>query len=281
LNAWLQEEAGAFDAVLAGPYLFGMILQASRLVPDRFWLVPCLHDEPFARLQVVAAMFRSAKGCLFNSEPERALAATLYDLPASYGAVVGMALEPFEVDATAFAQRHGVEGPYVMYCGRREAGKNTPLLFDYMNTYCERRGGSVKLVLAGSGEVPLPDRLRPHVVDAGFLSEQEKHEAMAGASVFLHPSTNESFGIVLLEAWLAGTPALVHARGEVLRWQCATANGGLWFRYYPEFEAMLDSLLEDEALNRTLAANGKAYVEQTYSREAIAARLMQALECSL
>jgi hypothetical protein len=55
----------------------------------------------------------------------------------------------------------------------------------------------------------------------------------------------------------------------------------LWFRYYPEFEAMLDSLLEDEALNRTLAANGKAYVEQTYSRDAIAARLMQALECSL
>jgi glycosyltransferase involved in cell wall biosynthesis len=100
---------------------------------------------------------------------------------------------------------------------------------------------------------------------------------MAGAAVFLHPSTNESFGIVLLEAWLTGTPALVHDRGEVLRWQCESSGGGLWFRYYPEFEAMLDLLLENNELNRTLGAQGCEYVKKQYNRQAITDRLLTAL----
>lgn len=278
LRAWLEREADGFDAVLAGPYLFGIILQASRIVSDRFWLIPCLHDEPFARLKVVEEMFHAARGCLFNSEPERELARRLYGLPPTFGAVVGMALDPFEADPAAFASRHGLDRPYVLYCGRREEGKNTHLLFDYMNTYCERRDGAVALALAGSGDLKPPEKLGPHIVDAGFVTEVEKREAMAGASVFIHPSTNESFGIVLLEAWLAGTPALVHARGDVLRWQCASARGGLWFRYYPEFEAMLDRLLEDKSLNTALAENGKRFVRDTYSRDAITARLFKALE---
>ena len=40
---------------------------------------------------------------------------------------------------------------------------------------------------------------------------------MAGALAFCHPSVNESFGIVLLESWLARTPALVHAGSDVLQ----------------------------------------------------------------
>jgi glycosyltransferase involved in cell wall biosynthesis len=237
-----------------------------------------LHDEAFACLEIVAEMFRASKGFLFNSEPEKALAERLYGIDPAAGQVVGMAMEDFEVDAGAFARRHGLDTPYVLYCGRQEGGKNTPLLLDYMQTYAERRQGSVRLVLTGSGDVQVPEKLRPYLLNLGFVSEQEKHEAMAGASVFLHPSTNESFGIVLLEAWLAGTPALVHDHGEVLRWQCQRSGGGLWFRYYPEFEAMMDCLLADETLNRQLGRNGREYVLNTYTRAAISERLFAALK---
>jgi len=278
LCAWLEAHGEEFDAILAGPYLFGITVQAARIRPERTWLIPCLHDEPFARLEVIADLFRSVKGCLFNSEPEKALAERLYGLHPSSGHVVGMALEPFEVDAGAFARRHGIDRPYVVYCGRQEGGKNTPLLLEYMNTYIERRSGAVKLVLTGSGNEPPPDTLRPHLLNLGFVSTAEKHEAMAGAAAFIHPSTNESFGIVLLEAWLARTPALVHARGEVLRWQCESAGAGLWFRYYPEFEAMLDRLVEDSELNRVLGEKGRTYVMNTYTRDAVADRLTRALD---
>ncbi len=278
LSAWLRQNGEDFDAILVGPYLFGITLESAQILPAKTWLIPCLHDEAFAKLDIVADMFRATKGSLFNSEPEKALAMRLYGLDEGCGQIVGMAMEPFEADPTAFARQHGLDTPYVLYCGRQEGGKNTPLLLDYMHSYIERRQGAVKLVLTGSGDVPVPEKLRPHLLNLGFVSEQEKHEAMAGAVAFIHPSTNESFGIVLLEAWLAETPAIVHARGEVLRWQCEHAKAGLWFRYYPEFEAMLDRLLEDKNLNQQLGQNGRSYVLNTFAREAIARRLFAVLE---
>lgn len=278
LLAWLKQMGDSFDAILVGPYLFGITLQAAGVFPEKTWLIPCLHDEAFARLEIVEEMFRACKGYLFNSDPEKLLAEHLYGIDPEAGRVVGMAMEDFEVDAEAFARTHGLDTPYVLYCGRQEGGKNTPLLLDYMQTYVERRQESVRLVLTGSGDVPVPEKLRPNLLNLGFVSEQEKHEAMAGASVFLHPSTNESFGIVLLEAWLAGTPVLVHDHGEVLKWQCQRSGGGLWFRYYPEFEAMMDRLLGDAELNRDLGRKGRDYVLKTFTRAAIADRLFAALK---
>lgn len=274
----LREELSGLDAILAGPYLFGLALQVSEAFAEKTWLIPCLHDEPYARVGLIAERFRAVRGCLFNSEPEKELAMRLYGLGPDCGGVVGMALEPFEVDPEAFARRQGMTGPYVVYCGRQEDGKNTPLLFDYLHTYTERRQGAVSLVLTGSGEVPVPEKLRPYLINMGFVTEQEKREIMAGAAAFVHPSVNESFGIVLLEAWLAGTPALVHDKGEVLKWQCIRSGGGLWFRDYPEFETLLDRLLEQDTLNHALARAGNAYVQRTYTRQAIGSRLFAVLE---
>jgi glycosyltransferase involved in cell wall biosynthesis len=136
----------------------------------------------------------------------------------------------------------------------------------------------VKLVLTGSGPVETPPDLDGHVLDAGFLTEKGKHEALAGATVFCHPSLYESLSIVALESWLAGTPVLVHARCAVLRYQCERSRGGLWFRAYPEFEEALSLLLDRPDLCRTLADQGRAYVVKEYSWEAIEPRLLAAIE---
>ena len=132
-------------------------------------------------------------------------------------------------------------------------------------------------MLTGAGTVEIPDAIRPYVHDLGFVSEQEKHDAMAGALAFCHPSTNESFGIVLMEAWLAGRPALVHAGGDVLPTHCRLGNGGLWFRRYPEFEESLLVLLDNPAVATALGEAGRAYVEQNYSHAHIAHQLIQTL----
>jgi glycosyltransferase involved in cell wall biosynthesis len=100
---------------------------------------------------------------------------------------------------------------------------------------------------------------------------------MAGAAAFIHPSVNESFGIVLLEAFLARTPGLVHAKGEVLRWQCERSGAGMWFRHYPEFESMLLRLLDDADLRGRMGDAGRAYVLREYNDRAIGDRLFSAL----
>jgi len=277
LTDWLRERAAGFDWIVAGPYLFGLVQAAAQAAPDRTLLVPCLHDEGFAYTRAMRALFRSVAGCLFNTGPERRLAERLYGLPPESGAVVGLGLEPFEADPAAFARARGLAAPYVLYAGRREEGKGTPLLLDYLALFRQRTGEDVKLVLAGSGEVHPPAALKPHLLDAGFLPEAEKQAAMAGAAVFCHPSVNESLGIVVLESWLAGTPVLVRARCAVHLDQCRRSSGGLWFSAYPEFEEGLLSLLRRPDLRRALGDAGRAYVRREYAWPAVLGRFEDAL----
>lgn len=274
----LRERGADYDRIVMGPYLFGLIIAASRIHPDKTILVPCLHDEAFAYLGLMKKMFASVRGLMFNAEPEQDFARRIFDIPDSKCSVVGMGIDPFQADPKSFAARRGLAGPYLMYSGRREGGKGTPLLCEYVQTFRARTGKDIKLIFTGSGPIEAPPELMPHIIDLGFVSEQEKHDAMAGALAFVHPSTLESFGIVLLESFLAGTPALVHAGSEVLRWQCRKSGGGLWFRHYPDFEEELSLLLSDEGLRKRMGAAGREYVQKEYSWESVEKRLFDALD---
>ncbi|MBU0676486.1 MAG: glycosyltransferase family 4 protein [Verrucomicrobia bacterium] len=274
----LREHGNDYDRIIVGPYLFGLSFHASLVHPEKTLLVPCLHDEPFAYLGVMKELFGAVTGFMFNSEPEQALAQRIFGVPNEKCAVVGMGMTPFDADAGAFASRTGLTSPYVVYSGRRELMKGTPLLLDYMDAFRQRTEKDIKVVLTGSGTIEPSPQLAPHVVDLGFVSEQEKHEAMAGAMAFIHPSVNESFGIVLLESWLARTPGLVHEKSEVLKWQCERSRAGLWFRTYPEFEEELLLLLNNEDLRKAMGEAGREYVLREYSWESVEKRLFDALD---
>lgn len=277
LLAHLDRHASGYRAILLGPYLFGLTWFTALAHPARALLVPCLHDEPFAKLACMKRLFAETAGCLFNAQAERELARELFDFPDAKSRIVGMGLEPFEADPAVFARNHNLSAPYVLYSGRREPLKGTPLICDYMQTFRERTGCDVKVVFTGSGTIDAPAALWPHILDAGFVSEQEKHEAMAGATAFLHPSVNESFGIVLLEAFLARTPGLVHAKSRVLVSQCRAANAGLWFRHYPDFEAQLLFLLDHPEARAALGQRGRDFVAREYAWPAIERKFIDAL----
>ncbi len=273
----LEREGSLYNLVITGPYLFGLVYHAARISAEKTLLIPCLHDEPFAYLKLMRTLFQSVAGLLFNTVPEQSFACRLFDLDRDRCRVVGMGLDPFEVDASVGVHGLPVDAPYVLYSGRREPMKGTTLLCDYLHAFRERTGRDVKLVFTGRGAIEAPVELEPHITDLGFVSEEEKRRVMAGAAVFVHPSTYESLGIVLLESWLAGTPALVHAGSEVLTWQCRQSGGGLWFRYYPEFEEELLFLLDHADMARELARAGRAYVLREYSWTAVEKRFNEAV----
>ena len=276
----LEDKRTHYDRIIAGPYLFGMTYFASLVAPDKFFLVSCLHDEPFAYLSIMRDLFHRAAGILFNTAPEKALAQRLYST-GDRGAVVGLGLDDFPSNDAAFRRKHQITQPYIIYSGRRETMKGTPLLTAFMHAFRQRTGRDVRLVFTGSGPIEAPAEMTESILDAGFVSEQEKHDAMAGAVCFIHPSVNESLGIVLLESWLARTPALVHAKSDVLRDQCHRSGGGLWFRYYPEFEECLLRFLDDTTLRNAMAESGRRFVLDQYSWPAVEARLIDALEGSI
>lgn len=274
----LRTHGANYDHIVLGPYLFGLTWHAGQIHPEKTFLIPCLHDEPFAHLRIMHELFLKVRGLLFNTQPEQDLAHHIFGIADNRCHIVGMGLDDFNCDPQATALQHGIHGNYIIYCGRREPLKGIPQLLDFVSAYRQRTGTDIALVCTGSGPIESPPELAPHIIDLGFVSEQEKRDAMAGAVAFCHPSVNESLGIVLLEAWLAGTPSLVNAYGDVLRYQCQVSNGGLWFRNYPEFEAELDLLLRNHELRNQLGQNGRDYVLHEYAWSAVESRMIDALD---
>ena len=274
LYEWLAEHGREYDALLFLPYLFGTTLLGSRVDPQRSLLIPCLHDEPFAATRVVRHLFQSVRGLLFNSVPERRLAARLFAVGAS-SPVVGMGFDSpsAPADAPAFRARYGLDGDYLLYFGRKEDGKNVSLLLD---GFAACRTPGLRLVVAGDGVLDR-SRMPPGVVDLPRLEEDEKRAACAGAVAVCQPSTNESFSIVLMEAWLQATPVLVNARCEVTRHHVRRSGGGLYFDGRRELAAEVDWLSRNPEEARRLGEAGRAFVLEEYGWPTVLERFERGL----
>jgi glycosyltransferase involved in cell wall biosynthesis len=261
------------------PYLFGTTYWGAYVAPERALLVPCLHDEGFARMVALRELFRTVRGVLCNSAAEMRLVRRLYDVPPSRLAVVGDGIEwQGQGEARTFRERFDITAPFILYVGRKSSGKNVPLLLNYFHRYRRRRETDLELVLIGPGQVSVSSPGRRAVHDLGFVTEEDKRHACAAADVLCQPSVNESFSLVLMEAWMQGTPVLVNARCEVTREHCQYSQGGLYFNGYQEFEATLDWMLAHPAARRRMGTCGRRYVEQNYTWEKVMKRFLNAVQ---
>jgi glycosyltransferase involved in cell wall biosynthesis len=273
----IAEEPEAFFVFFI--YSHNLTFWGAQIVPERSFLLPCLHDEPYAYHAATAWLMEQVPWLLCISEPERELALQLYPVPPEQAFLIGVGIDPDVVgDAARFRARYGIEEPFLLYLGRRDTPKGVPRLMEYFLTYRKRRGRALKLLLAGPGELEVPPEGGSSIVDLGLLSEADKHDACAAATLLVQPSPIESFSIVLMEAWLQGTPVLVNGHCAVTTHHCQQSNGGLYYRDYLEFEACLDYLLERPALRERMGACGRAYVLQHHTWPTVIERLQGALE---
>ncbi len=249
------------------PYCFGTTWEGALVAPERSLLIPCLHDEPFAQLKWTRRILRAVRAVCFHVPAERALAESLAGADAERFHLVGEGVDaPPPGDGARFRRTHRVLDPFILYAGRKAAEKNTPLLVEYFARYKLTHPGSrLKLLLIGSGGVRIPGRLSADILDLGFVPLQDKADAYAAALALCQPSLLESFSLVMMEAWLAGAPSLVHGRCAVTRDHCLASNGGLFFEDYFEFVEALELLARDEALRQRMGEAGRAYVLANYT----------------
>lgn len=279
LLAAIEREGESVDAIIFCPYLFPTTVWGALIHPARSLIIPCLHDEPYARWETVQAALAGSAGLVFNSDAEARLAtALLSSMPPSR--TVGLGAEHAPGNAARFAERHAVAPPYTAYAGRRERGKNFPLLLEWTVAHNDhlRRGPAVPLVVMGRGESRQLQKASSSAVDVGFVTEQTRQDALAGALASVTLSTNESFSHVLMEAWLAGSVNIVHAGCAVTREHCEESGGGLWVSSAAEYSAALDRLVGDPRLRATMAERGGAYVRARYTWAAVIDRFETALK---
>jgi hypothetical protein len=98
----------------------------------------------------------------------------------------------------------------------------------------------VDLVMLGRSVMDLPKDT--WLMTPGFVDEQTKNDAIAGAVALVAPSPYESLSLVLLEAWSHGVPTVSSARSPILVGQTRRSGGGLWYRNPAEYAGCLDLL---------------------------------------
>ncbi|MFN2224964.1 MAG: glycosyltransferase family 4 protein [Anaerolineae bacterium] len=266
-----------YDLLILLPYLFGTTIYASTIWPDKSLICPCLHDEAYAYFANVRAMLHSVRGLMFISAPEQILAENKLGIYHPAARLVGVGLDPFEANGQRFRHKFGLSGPLLLYAGRLDPSKNVLELISHFIAYRRAHPDrSLKLVLAGSGPLSLPGH--PDLVPLGFLADQDLKDAYAAATLFCQPSLVESFSLVLMEAWLAGTPALVHGHCPVTRYHVSQSNGGLYFASAAEFAAALDWFLDHPHARAQMGKLGRAYVEHRFNWPEILERLAQAID---
>lgn len=252
------------------PYFFSTTYFGAQIAPDRSWIIPCLHDEGYARMAAIRDLFPKVRGAILLSEPERQLVRSLYRLPDEKLLLWGAGVETMpRGDGERFRRRFGIDGPFLLYVGRLVPTKNTPLLLDYFLRYLLTRDDGLTLVLAGPGDLRLPVRLAERIVQLGPVDDAVKHDAYAAALATVQPSVRESFSLVLMESWIEATPVLVNAGCAVTSHFALASGGGLPFANFSEFAGLVDYLREHPEVSKALGRRGRAYVEHHFSWPAI------------
>ncbi len=265
----VRQSYANFDAFIFFTYLYATTYFGLPLVSDKAILVPTAHDEPFLYLPVFRPLFHLPRAIVYNTLTEKGL---VNRVTGNHGraqdiiAGVGVNL-PDHVSAERFRQKYQIDGPFLLYVGRIAHGKNVPELLEDFQEFRQHQKDPLKLVLIGKANFDLPTH--PDIVPLGFLSEQDKFDALQAASVVVMPSLYESLSMIVLEAWLMGRPVLVNGRCAVLRNQCRRSNGGLYYTSYDEFSAALQQLLSNPSLRQQLGRQGQRFAQTEYHWDTI------------
>ena len=278
LNKYIGNNIDNYQCFVFIPYMFGTTFWGIEKYGFNSVLIPCLHDESYAYMDLVKKMFQNTKGIVYLAKPEYELAQRLYNLKDIKTAVLGIGIDTAylsPVKANHFKEKYNIKEDFILYAGRKDKGKNVDQLIDFFIKYKEIRKNNYKLVLIGGGTIDIPPVFKDYIIDLGFVSNQDKYDAYAAASLLCNPSPNESFSIVIMESWLAETPVLVNSRCAVTKNFCKESKGGLFYSNFEEFLECIDLLIYDKKLSSNMGTNGKSYVIENFSWDVVVKKYIE------
>jgi glycosyltransferase involved in cell wall biosynthesis len=176
---------------------------------------------------------------------------------------------PHFLDAPINVRPDVPEDGYFLFLGRLSAEKG---LFQLLHGWRLLKTGTSKLVIAGDG----PERSRlenvcrenglKNVEFRGFVAARDQNALWQGARALIVPSIwEEPFGLVVLEAWAHGRPALVANRGGLPEIVIDSTA-----RFAPDqpgdIAAILDRYCTHSQDLRRMAREGLERLRQSYNR---------------
>jgi alpha-1,6-mannosyltransferase len=178
--------------------------------------------------------------------------------------------QPYPDDSAATREKLGTNAgrKVVLYVGRLAPEKNTTVLFDAFQVLATRRPGEFQLLVIGDG----PERQKLQQLEAATGSVKwiqyctdplELARYYRAADLFVHPGTQETFGLVALESQACGTP-VVGIRGSRLDGIILHDQGSWADRNDPE--ALAEAI--EQFSRRDLETLGKIAAEEAAAQYA-------------
>jgi glycosyltransferase involved in cell wall biosynthesis len=273
----IQHQAARVARGLGVPYVVtphGMLARwslAQRATKKRLYMWARLRHH----LEAAAALH-------FTAAAERDEAALLGLGPMALVETLGLDLREFEVLPApgSFRTRHAAIGdrPVVLFLSRLHPKKGLDLLIP---AFARLRAADAMLVLAGPDQDGYAasvsrwvaeHRLHGRTLLTGMLYEGDRIAALVDADVFVLPSYQENFGVVVIEALASGTPVIIsdqvniHAEisaagvGEVIRPDVTSLTGAL------------DRWLRDDQLRKAAGGRARPFVFAHHDWDRIAER---------
>jgi len=184
------------------------------------------------------------------------------------------------VDGDGYRRRTGLgKRAVVLYLGKLTPRKGVD---DLVRAFASLGDATATLIIAGN-DMGAESRinslvrtfgLQTRVIRTGLLTGPERLDALAAADVVVYPSRDEVFGLVPLEALLAGTPVVVcndSGCGEVI----SSVGGGL---VVPPgdvrtLKAAIEAVLADLVQWRRRARTAASTVRRRFGSEAVCRRI--------
>jgi glycosyltransferase involved in cell wall biosynthesis len=280
----MWQDAGGFeprfDVVHATAFPYGWVLGCGLRLAQRlgipFFVTPFVHtgdpDDPRDRTRraylspALVSLLHAADRVFVQTVPERDAVLT-QGVAVEKVVLQGLGVDPSEClggDRERGRARWGI-GPDEVVVGHLANNSREKGTVDLLRAAEQawQRGNRFRLVLAGP-EMPNFHRFwrsyrsTDRVLRLGVLNDADKRDFFAGLDVFALPSRVDSFGLVLLEAWVYGVPSVAYRAGGVagvirheedgLLVKCGDVDG---------LARALGQLKNDAALRRRLGETGR------------------------
>jgi glycosyltransferase involved in cell wall biosynthesis len=272
----IAQDADSFDHVLFFSYRYYHSYHGIRAAAPKAILVPTAERDPAIGVSIFRPIFRAARAVMFNTHEERSLIEHVSGRQGP-GVVVGVgSAVPDRTQPWRFKKAFRVRRPFAIYVGRIDENKGCTELFAHFEQYARSQPHGLDLLLVGASLLPIPSH--PRIRHLGFLSDEDKFDAIAAADVLIMPSQYESLSMVALEAWALGKPVLVNGRCDVLKGQVVRSQGGLYYESFEEFAEALYQLEASGPLAGIMGRNGRDFFRRYYAWPVIERKYLDMFE---
>ncbi|MDA8196615.1 MAG: glycosyltransferase family 4 protein [Actinomycetota bacterium] len=241
-------------------------------------LHPAAHDEPIIDLSIFKRVFTSVDGLVYQTKAERSFVERRFKVGQIPSIDLGMGIRSQSASNDQVSDRVAdiARGKYVLVLGRVGKEKGSQMAATFFESALDIFPTELKLVFAG----PIEDDFvaSERVVLLGRVSDSERETLLRNCLFLLSPSFQESFGLVILEAWQFGKATLVNGGCEATSELVESSGGGLLFDDFQSFVAAISLLVEDAELANQLGLAGRNYGEVRYGLDGVIDRYLTFIE---